>query len=224
MQMTYRIISADAHIEVPPDQWARRVPVKFRDLAPKRIRLPNGGDGFLVEGGIYQGGMNLCAGKSPEDFSPIGLKWDEMPGTGTPQQRLAEQDTDGIDAEVLYPGVGGVRGITRGIQDDEAYNAMVRAYNSWLLEDYCSANPERLIGVGCIPERSLEAALAEIEYCAKAGFKTVELAMFPSGKPYPTPEDDPFWAAVVEMEMPLTVHIAFARQPGRGNPVFRYPI
>ena len=121
MQMTYRIISADAHIEVPPDQWAGRVPVKFRDMAPKRIRLPNGGDGFLVEGGIYQGGMNLCAGKSPDDFSPIGLKWDEMPGTGTPQQRLAEQDTDGIDAEVLYPGVGGVRGITRGIQDDEAY-------------------------------------------------------------------------------------------------------
>jgi predicted TIM-barrel fold metal-dependent hydrolase len=224
MPVTYRIISADAHIEVPPDQWARRVPAKFRDLAPKRIRLPNGGDGFLVEGGIYQGGMNLWAGKSPEEFNPIGLKWDEMAGTGSAQERLQEQDADGIDAEVLYPGVGGVRGITRRIRDNDAYNAMVRAYNGWLAEDYCSADPDRLIGVGCIPERGLEDALNELEYCAKVGLKTVELAAFPSGKAYSTPEDDRFWAAVVEMEMPLTVHIAFARQPGRGDPVFRYPI
>lgn len=224
MARAYRIISADAHIEVPPDQWAHGVPQKYRDLAPKRIRLPNGGDGFLVEGGIYQGGMNLWSGKSPEEFSPIGLKWDEMAGTGSAEQRLKEQDADGIDAEVLYPGVGGVRGITRGIQDNEAYKAMVRAYNRWLAEEYCAVDPERLIGVGCVPERGIEDALEELNYCAEIGFKTVELGAFPSGKAYPTPEDDRFWAAVVEMEMAVTVHIAFMRQPRRGEPVFPYPI
>ncbi len=159
MARNYRLISADSHIEVPPDMWARDVPEKYRGLAPKRVRLPDGGDGFLVEGGIYRGGVNLYAGKRPEEFRPIGLKWDEMAGTGGAEQRLREMDADGVDAEVMFPGVGGVRGTCRGIKDDEAYLALTRTYNRWQVEEYCAVDPERLIGVGCIPERGLDAAL-----------------------------------------------------------------
>ncbi len=102
MARTYRFISADGHIETSCEHWTGRVEEKYRDMAPRHIRLPNGGDGFLVEGhAIYQGGMNLYPGKPPEEYSPIGLKWDEMPGTGSSQQRLQELDADGLDAENL---------------------------------------------------------------------------------------------------------------------------
>ncbi len=164
MARAYNFISADAHIEVPCEHWTPRVEKKYRDIAPRRILLPNGGDGFLVEGSpIYSGGMNLYAGLTPEKFSPIGLKWDEMPGTGSAEQRLREQDQDGVDAEILYPGVGGVRGLTRGIRDNNAYNAMVRAYNGWLGEEYCAVDRDRLIAVGCLPERGLDDAIEEME-------------------------------------------------------------
>ena len=221
MARNYRLISADSHVEVAPDRWSQGIPQKYQGLAPKRITLPNGGDGFLVEGGIYQGGSNLYAGKSPEEYSPIGIKWDESAGTGDGQQRLRELDADGVDAEVLYPGNGGVRGMCRGIKDDGAFLAMVRTYNRWLAEEYCAVDPERLIGVGCIPERGLESALEELEFCASVGLKIVDLTAFPSGRGYPSPEDDKFWAAALEMKMPLTVHVSFGRG---GGPAFKYPI
>ena len=48
--------------------------------------------------------------------------------------------------------------------------------------------------------------------------------MYPSGKSYPTPEDDKFWAAAIDMGMPLTVHVAFDRLgPRASQPTFEYP-
>lgn len=220
MARTYRLISGDAHIEVPPTIWSKGVPEPFRDIAPKHIKLPNGGDGFLVEGGIYQGGSNLYAGKTPQEYSPIGLKWIDMAGTGDGQQRLKEMDRDGVDAEVLYPGVGGVINMTRGIRNDDAYHALIRTYNRWLVEEYCSADPERLIGVGCIPSRGLDKAMEELERAAEAGLKLVGISRFPSGKDYPTPEDDRFWAAAIDLDMPVTVHVNFPKPRDRA---FVYP-
>lgn len=221
MSISYKRISADSHIEVPPNVWAKDVPAPFKDLAPRHIKLPNGGDGFIVEGGIYQGGSNLYAGKTPQEYSPIGLKWIDMAGTGDGHQRLREMDMDGIDAEVLFPGVGGVRNITRRIKNPDAYHALVRTYNRWLVEEYCACDPSRLIGVGCIPERGLDEAMEQLEYAAKAGLKIVDLAKFPSGKDYPSPEDDRFWAAALDLNMPIAVHVSFSRPQGR---VFQYPV
>lgn len=217
----YGRISADAHIEVPPNIWSKDVSAPFKDIAPKHIKLPNGGDGFLVEGGIYQGGSNLYAGKNPKEYRPIGLKWVDMAGTGDGNQRLREMDQDGVDAEVLFPGVGGVRNITRGIRNDDAYHELVRTYNRWLVEEYCAPDSERLIGVCCIPERGLDQAMEALEYAAKSGIKVVDLARYPSGKLYPTPEDDRFWAAALDLQMPVAVHVRFPRPQGQ---VFRYPV
>jgi predicted TIM-barrel fold metal-dependent hydrolase len=220
MSTTYKRISGDAHIEVPPNIWSKGVPRSFRDIAPKHIKLPNGGDGFLVEGGIYQGGSNLYAGKTPEEYNPIGLKWIDMAGTGDGKQRLKEMDMDGIDVEVLYPGVGGVINMTKGIRNDDAYHALIRTYNRWLVEEYCAPDPDRLIGVCCIPSRGLEKAIEELEFAAEMGLRVVALSRFPSGKDYPTPDDDRFWTAARDLGMPVTVHVNFPRPKDK---VFEYP-
>ena len=56
------------------------------------------------------------------------------------------------------------------------------------------------------------------------GLKGIVLGSFPNGKSYPLPEDDNFWAAAVEMGMPVTVHVTFDRNGPRANePTFRYP-
>ncbi len=220
MPFDYKVISADSHIEVPPDVWSCGVPKKFEGLAPRRITLPNGGDGFIVEGGIYQGGSNLYAGIDPKDYNPIGLKWDEAAGTGGPEQRLRELDQDGIDSEWMYPGVGGVRNITRGIKDPDGYHALLRTYNRWLAEEFCAVKPDRLVGVGCIPDRSLSEAIKELEFCSQVGIKLVEIAAFPSGLPHPVEGDDRFWARAQELGMPVTVHTSL----NGGSPIFKYPM
>src|SRR5207249_10478322 len=50
MGRKYQIISGDGHVETPPDGWLEYVPEQYRDRAPRLIRLPNGADGWLVEG------------------------------------------------------------------------------------------------------------------------------------------------------------------------------
>src|SRR5882672_4899606 len=105
MGRKYRIISADGHLETPPDRWVRHVPDRYKERAPRLVKLEDGGQGWLVEGmPMMANGVNLT-GDRPMQYSNESY-WDEdgtpRPGTGSPEQRLAEQDRDGIDAEVLY--------------------------------------------------------------------------------------------------------------------------
>ena len=44
---------------------------------------------------------------------------------------------------------------------DELYVSMVRAYNTWLAQDYCSVAPDRLIGLSNIPNYDMEESVAE---------------------------------------------------------------
>ncbi len=61
--------------------------------------------------------------------------------------------------------------------------------------------------------------IKELEYCAKAGLKGMMLNTFPSGKSYPTLEDDRFYAAALDLNMPLSVHVAMGLPDG---PLFQY--
>lgn len=50
MAREYRLISSDGHLEVPPERWTPRVPKQYQDRVPRTVRLPDGGDGLLIEG------------------------------------------------------------------------------------------------------------------------------------------------------------------------------
>ena len=226
MARDYRLISSDSHLEVRPELWLHRVPEKYRDRAPRTVYLPDGGEAILIEGLAPQEleFLDHRAGRAVDQWRPFGLTREDMAGTGPPEQRLREMDMDGLDAEVLFPSQTAGPGIWRNIEHDDAYKAVVRAYNDWLAEEYCSVAPDRLIGLGTIPITNVEDAIAEMEHCVRLGHKGIVLADWPSGKPYPTPEDDRFWAAAVALGIPLTVHVAFGgfeRAPGQ--PTFKYP-
>ena len=45
----YRLISADSHVNEPPDLWTDRVPAEFRDRAPRIERFEQG-DAWVIEG------------------------------------------------------------------------------------------------------------------------------------------------------------------------------
>jgi len=50
MARYYKVISADGHVETPPESWVKYVPEKHRARAPRLIPLPGGGEGWIVEG------------------------------------------------------------------------------------------------------------------------------------------------------------------------------
>jgi predicted TIM-barrel fold metal-dependent hydrolase len=200
--------------------------VKYRDQAPRLVRQADGSDAWKIGENIVRpaAAADLYGGKGRDEYVPFGGRYEGTPGTGTPEQRIKEQDRDGIDAEVLFPSQQGGPKFWRRIQDDDAYKAVVRAYNSWLAGEYCAVDPDRLIGVGILPLGcDLEDVIIELSYCATVGFKTVLLQGFPNGKAYPSKEDDPFWAAALDLKMPVSVHVDLDRTGDRARPLFKYP-
>ncbi len=219
MAREYRLISADSHLEISPDRWTPRVPAAHRDRAPRLVKLANGGDGVLSENTpLYVVGLGVAA-RPYEEHRIYGVTYDGNPGTGTPEQRLAEQDQDGVDAEVMFTSTRNAAA-WRAIRDDAAYKAVVHAWNEFLAEEYCAVDRERLLAMGMIPMTGVGDAVAELEYCARAGLRGICLSQFPSGKGFPTREDDRFYAAVLDHNMPLTVHVGFVETPG---PLFQHP-
>ena len=223
MQLKHQVISGDSHLELDSKVWVHRVPAKYRDKTPHIIRLPNGGDGWVVEDQEpREVPFDLYGGMGRDKWTPFGQIYETMAGTGTPEQRLAELEKGKLDAEVLFPNQVSGPKMWRQIKDDDAYKAVVRGYNDWLAEEYCSVAPDRLLGMGILPYTTIEDAIAEMEYCARLGLKGVLLNGFPSGHGYPMPEDDRFWAASLDMNMPITIHIDLDRSGERAGPLFKY--
>ncbi len=165
MKVDYPIISADSHITEAPGTYIDHIDPKWRDKAPK---LVDGGeqmgDVFVVEGSKVPIPMGLvaAAGKDPSELRTFGAKFDDLHRGGwDPTARVAEQDADGVAAEVIYPTVGMV---LCNIDDFDLKKASFDAYNRWIAE-YCSHAPDRLLGCGQTamrsPEEGIEVAIGQ---------------------------------------------------------------
>ena len=193
MARRYRYVSADSHFESPPDMWTHRVPAKYRDRAPRRIKLSNGKDAIVEEGRPPEvSGTNQFAGKSPEEFSPVGLDFDNARGAGSPEERLKEQDADGIDAEVLYATEGQYRH-----RDRDAFLAIVRALHDNSNEEFCGG---RRIASSAPPWRPTPASTktSGVEALWDMGFKTARLHTFTKREPQSHARGRPLLAAALE--------------------------
>src|SRR4051812_2598096 len=107
--MAKPIISADSHITEPPDCYTARIDARFRDRAPHVVHDPKRGDLFVIEGltKTIPMGLIAAAGKRAEELQFFGTRFEDLHRGGwDPDARLADQDRDGVAAEILYPTVG----------------------------------------------------------------------------------------------------------------------
>ena len=214
MPCQYKCVSGDTHLEIPNERWTHRVDKKYRDRAPKTIRLPGGGDAVVYEDlpprqntfDIYGG-----QGRDGETWYPADQKYETCPGTGDPAQRIQEQDQDGIDAEIMFPAVVAGPSTWLKTKDHGLQKAVIRGWNDWFAEEYLSdsAAKGRIFGVGCITATNIEDALAELQHCKKLGFTAIQLTNYPNGTGMPkAADDDRFWAMALDLDMPVTIHFA----------------
>ena len=202
------IISADSHVTEPADMYVGRMPKKYDDTAPRIIRQDNGGDGFLVDGmeGTFPITVASAAGFKLDAFEDRkkAAYADCWAGGWDPKARIADQDMDGVAAEVLYPSLG----MHLCNHNDVAYKtACFDAYNSWLAE-YCASSPNRLIGLGQTAMATPKQGIKDLETLKKMGMKGVMMPGTPETEDYDSEIYDEFWAAAVDMDMPLSFHIA----------------
>ncbi|SFF90171.1 Amidohydrolase [Novosphingobium sp. CF614] len=211
-KITYTLISADSHVLEPADMFEKRLPAHLLERAPKLKPFEGGSAWFIGDldpvplpptartGSGYR--LSNMAGVDAVAYEDV------LPALIDPAERIKAQEADSVDAEVLYP-TPSLWDAIKLLDDAELQLACVKAYNDWIAE-FCAYAPDRLIGIGKVPTTSVEDACAEVLRCAnELKLRGFVLDCFPSGaKVGGNPADDPFWEAVNETGLPVSLHIA----------------
>jgi predicted TIM-barrel fold metal-dependent hydrolase len=214
-----RIISVDDHVIEHPRVWLDRLPSKYEDVAPRIVKLPDGNDTWLYEG--RQSGnfaLNAVAGKHPRDFGMDPRSYDDMlPGCHDIADRIKDMDTEGVWAQLCFPNFGGFAGSTFYAAEDKDFAKLcIRAYNDFILDEWCAYAPERQIPLVMVPFWDIDAAVAEIECTAAKGAKSVSFIEAPHklGLPsFHTDHWDPILRICEEAELPLSMHFGSGGMP-----------
>jgi predicted TIM-barrel fold metal-dependent hydrolase len=219
--MEYKVISADNHILEPRDLFVTRLPKAFRDQAPRVVRGEDGGDGWSWDGGppARTFGIEATAGRRVQS---TGYKWEEiLPGNYDGAGHLADMDLARVDAAVLFPSVP-LQAWSMG--DAPFAMALIQTFNDWLFDDFCAADPKRLIGLPMLPlSHGMEATLAEFDRCLKKGAKGMHIPVFPD-TPYIDRYYDPLWAAAAAAGVPLCMHRTSGGKDPTGKNVWQFKV
>jgi len=218
----YHVISGDSHVVEPPDLWTRWLERKHHDQAPRLAKDDQGGDAWLLPGAAAPGpiGLVCVVGQRPEQMRWPGMRYghDIDPSCHDGKARLKALDVDGVDAEIEYPTIA-MRLIAQctGKIPLDVEEACIRAYNRWLIEEFCAPDPARLIALPVIPPKiGVERSVAELGDAVKKGCRGVILTSWPTGGDTLSRADDAFWAAAQEARVPVSIHISLAGRASRG--------
>jgi predicted TIM-barrel fold metal-dependent hydrolase len=217
MKSTYPIISADSHVTEPPNAYTDNIDPTWRDRAPRLQHLEGAGDVFVIDGMKLPVplGIVAAAGKPAEEIRLMGTRFEELHRGGwDPAARLADQDRDGIAAEVIYPTVGMA---ICNHRDPDYKKACFDAYNRWLTP-YCATAPARLLGIGQTAMRTPAEGIRDLETIKALGLRGVMMPGQPVVEDYDSAAYDEFWEAAIALELPLSFHILTTREttPVRG--------
>ncbi len=204
--MSYQMVSCDDHMDLnclPPKLWEERLPAAFKDRAPKVVEMPQG-PSWVREGERWGYHGSREAAGMVSKFTNFGIPEEVEPGVfrpSTPRYRLEDMDRDGVYAQVIYNLLGWA------FQDQELKAECLKAFNSWLAEDFCQADPDRLVGLAFLPCHTPQAAIQELARVVKMGLRGAVFDVFASASPIFDEAWDPFWAAAQDSGAIISVHI-----------------
>jgi predicted TIM-barrel fold metal-dependent hydrolase len=228
-----RIISVDDHVIEPSHLFERWLPQKYRDKGPQHLRagstpLRYEGQGKLVVQPAEDGPMAdwwiyedlkfpqrrtyAACGMDRDDMSLDVMTYEEMlPGCYDPKARLADMDLNWVEASLNFPTFPRFCGQTfLEAKDKEVALACVRAYNDWMVEEWCGDSGGRLIPLIIVPLWDAELAAAEVERNANRGVHAVCFSEMPHKLGLPTIHSggwDPFFAACNDMDVTINMHV-----------------
>jgi predicted TIM-barrel fold metal-dependent hydrolase len=212
----YGVVSADTHILEPPDIWKNHLPKKYQDSAPRLVRDHEGGDAWQFAFGAPDPiGLVSTPGKRFEEFRWHGVRYDEIRAACyNGKERIKDMDVDGIDAETTYPPQRTI-GHWLGNPDPELVLAGVDAYNSFVFDEFAAADRERIFPMYQIPSLGVETAIDYVRRAKEKDAKGVVISCWPTGGDSIGEQDDPFWAACVDADLPVNIHINMIAREAR---------
>ena len=158
--------------------------------------------------------LTAVAGIPRSEWSPGPLRYNDIrPGSYQAAARIVDMNADHILMSMCFPSVTRFCGqIFWEGKDHELGLTCVKAYNDWMIEEWCGTVPGRLVPLIIVPLWDPAEAAKEIERCASLGAKGISFCENPSrlGLPSLHSEDhfwDPLFAAAQDTGIPLCLHI-----------------
>lgn len=212
------IIDSDAHVMEPEETFAERYfePV-FRNRRP---RIVERGDDlyWLVDDQLFprlKGGKSLHYMGVPPRFRGkthpfTRVKWinDSARELTDPRDRLLVMDQHGIDIQVIHSSFFFVYPTSWGGTDPKLGSAICRAYNTWIWEK-CAQSDGRLAWSAQVCLDDVPGAVREVHRAKEMGAASVLVNGTVGHKKLTAPEHDPFFEALCEADIALTVHIGW---------------
>jgi len=122
------------------------------------------------------------------------------------EARLRDMDKEGIDVQVLYSTLFLVQPIAHG---PAAVKAIYASWNSWVAH-VCGKAPDRLKWVAVVDLQDPQAGVTELRRSKDLGALGVMLLGTEQNRTWDRPEFDLFWAAAVELNMPVSFHVGWS--------------
>ncbi|HEX6476410.1 MAG TPA: amidohydrolase family protein [Acidimicrobiales bacterium] len=232
-----RIISVDDHVVEPPTVWSDRLPSRYQDVGPRILQAPvkeisfvggkfvavpgdPGDPGEPVDWWLYEElrrpllTVDSAVGHDRDEISMRGVTYDWMrPGSWQVKPRLEDMDTNWIEASLCFPTFPRFCGQTfMEAKDKDLALLCVKAYNDWMVDEWCGESGGRLIPLTLIPLWDAEAGAAEVRRNAERGVRAVCFSEIPPFLGLPSVHDkdhywDPFFAACEETHTVICMHI-----------------
>jgi predicted TIM-barrel fold metal-dependent hydrolase len=239
-----KIISVDDHVVEPPHVWQTWLPERFRDRGPRVERRgigsikhigggvyeqtfdPDGpqGDCWIFEDLVYINKRHVAAvGFDRDDMTASPITYDEMrPGCYEPKARVEDMDMNWVEASLCFPTFPRFCGqtFTEATADRDLGLACVRAYNDWMVEEWCGDSGGRLVPLIIVPLWDAELAADEIRRNAERGVRAVTFCEIPPNLGLPSihsGEWDPFFQACDDTGTVVNMHVgSSSKMPATG--------
>ena len=193
-----KIISADSHVQEPSDLYTR-LPKALQGMAPRREEID--GAMYMIVEGKKPRRFDIASEQANEEDQEREFRNDPSGGTDLDRRR-ADQDRDGVCAEVIYPNESLLLYTAPNV---DYQMAVARAYNDWAIELF-GEDPDRFLPVGVLPVADVPAAVAEVERTAKLGYRSLGIPLVTRSRPYNRPEYEPLWSALADANIVLALH------------------
>ena len=240
------IISVDDHLVEPPHLWQTWLPNKFKEKGPRveRRRLGEmlwvGGskmyeyeldvpdapwcDIWFYEDLVYPNKRHVAAvGFAREEMTMSPITYDEMrPGCYEPKARVEDMISNHVEASLSFPTMPRFCGQTFAeAEDRELALACVKAYNDFMVEEWCGDSNGALLPLIIIPLWDADLAAAEVRRNAERGCRAVCFSEIPPNLGLPSIHTgywDTFFQACQDTETVVCMHIGSSSKMPAASP------
>ena len=153
-----------------------------------------------------------AVGYSRDEMTMTPMTYDEMrPGCYDPKARVEDQEMNHVEASLCFPSFPRFCGQTFTEHPDRDMGlACVKAYNDWMVEEWCGDSGGALIPLIIVPLWDADLAAAEVRRNAERGVHAVCFSEVPPHLGLPSIHSgfwDPFFAACEDTETTINMHI-----------------